>query len=398
MVLAYCVSCSDNDRPPAEEAVSTKTPMLELDAQRCFTDNVFTYQNMLVAVGCDVLYVWDWANLGGGAERTTFDESWVQLDLLNEPIKPTNCGYSLMFPGRIVCASHREDDTRIVIRGMEGSSELRHWSLGRRWNCQQLRNTRNGKWVAVHLVEDYKFVRADKDEFRGRRRPNSRNDEGRHQLGVISEEADEIRWVSTIYRHFHTLPDLSSMAVSEDGKYLAAVGASGDAPPVGTIGGGFIHVADVNKQARLWQKVPHGSEVPHGPWTVNFNDVCFSPDGKRVYVAGNLGLFCFDVATGRILSQWQIGGRFVGVDVSPDGSLVAGGTAISGYAYVYDAKTGKLLLRLDTDQGTLYRLTFSPDSTLLATSGTKRWNVKIWKMPAVPAETTKEETPTKGTE
>ena len=372
-VVCSCVSCSDNDRPPAEEAVSTKTPMLELDAQRCFTDNVFTYQNMLVAVGCDVLYVWDWANLGGGAERTTFDESWMQLDCLNEPIKPTNYGYSLMFPDRIVCASHREDDTRIAIRDMEGNSDFKHWSFGRRWDCEQLRNTRNGEWVAVHLRETDEFVSADKYEFPGRRRPNSRNDEGRHRLGVISEEADEIRWVSTIHQHSISLPNLSSIAVSEDGKYLAAVGASS---------GGFIHVADVNKQARLWQKVPHGSEVPHGPWTVNFNDVCFSPDSKRVYVAGNVGLFCFDVATGRILSQRQIGGRFVGVDVSPDGSLVAGGTAISGYAYVYDAKTGKLLLRVDTDQGTLYRLTFSPDSTLLATSGTKRWNVKIWKMPS----------------
>jgi WD40 repeat protein len=98
-------------------------------------------------------------------------------------------------------------------------------------------------------------------------------------------------------------------------------------------------------------------------------------------------LFCFDVATGRILSQWQIGGRFVGVDVSPDGRLVAGGTSISGYVYVYDAKTGKLLLRLDTDQGTHYRLTFSPDSTLLATRGTRTWKVKIWKMPSPALET-----------
>jgi WD40 repeat protein len=150
----------------------------------------------------------------------------------------------------------------------------------------------------------------------------------------------------------------------------------------GVSDGGFIHVVDVARQEVMWQKVPHGSEVPDGPWTVGFNDACFSPDSELIYVAGNVGLFCFDVQTGRILSQWPVAGRCIGVAASPDGRLVAGGAGGNGLVYIFDARTGSLRRTIGTGQHTIYGLTFSPDSTLLATSGVMRTGVKIWKMPS----------------
>ena len=94
-----------------------------------------------------------------------------------------------------------------------------------------------------------------------------------------------------------------------------------------------------------------------------------------------MGLFCFEVKTGKILSQWRVGGRFVGVDVSPDGKLVAGGVGPGGEVYIFEAKSGKVLTKLETGQFVMYGLSFSPDSKLLATSGVKNTGIKIWNMP-----------------
>ena len=319
----------------------------------------------LVGVGYDTLYIWNWRNLKAEPQIVRFDNSWVPLDFRNDPIikKPSNYKYSLIGTDLLAHAIHQRDDMHIVVRAIDSEKEFNRWPLSRRWDCWQLRNTQNAQHVAVHLRENFDFVLADRN----------RKDEGRHRLGILSEGDSEIRWVSVVYMHSGIIPNISSIAVSEDGRYLAAVG---------TDSGGFIHVADVTAKKVLWQKVPHGAEVPHGEWTVNFNDVCFSPDSKHIYVAGNFGLFCFETETGKILSQWQIDGRLVSVAMTPDARLVAGGTEISGFVYIWDAETGNLLMRITTDQGTHYRLAFSPDSTLLATSGTRGDVIKFWKMPA----------------
>jgi WD40 repeat protein len=240
-----------------------------------------------------------------------------------------------------------------------------------------LRSSRNGKFLVIPLRENHDFVLNDKYESPGHRRKGSREDYGSYRLGIVREGSDEIQWVTTIRQKVRFLPKVSQSAVSEDGKYLAAVGTSN---------GGFIHLADVAQKKVLWEKVPRGEEVPLSNWTVNFSDVCFSPDSKYVYVAANVGLLCFDLPTGKILSQWRMTGLCTVVDVSPDGRLVAGSGEGSVLVYVFHAKTGKVLLKLHTGQLSVCGLTFSPDSTLLATSGVRHTNVKIWKMPSVGSE------------
>jgi WD40 repeat protein len=372
------VSCSDNEEDLQRGYDLAEAPVFELKTN---TDmgSIATSANMLVGGGQDGFsYLWDWQYINEQPQRIAVGR-WY--DEGHWRILPLNKGCALMSCNQLLYVAHENDGTFVVVRDINEKREVNQWSLGKQWLCEQLRSSRNGKFVALRLEENFDFV------LEGRRA--GRTDKGRHRLGIINSLSDEIKCVWTIYKNSITTPNISSAALSEDGRYLAAVGADN---------GGWILLADVEGKKVLWQKVPHGDEVPHGIWTVNFNDVCFSADGKYIYVAGNLGLFCFDVATGKILSQWQIEGRFVSLDVSADGRLVVGGTEISGDVYVYDARTGRMLLKLLTGQFSIYGLAFSPDSKLLATSGVKNTNIKIWKMPAVPSESTKEETPTKGAE
>ncbi|MHC4337331.1 MAG: WD40 repeat domain-containing protein [Planctomycetota bacterium] len=359
-LLMYPGSCKQRS------GVSTPIRELQFDAQTVY---VSTRANTLMATGYDIVSVWEWNYVDKEPQRTNIDDSWMPLWNSRRGPYPPNWNYTLMAPGRVICAAHREDDTSILVRNTNDEQELKRWSLGRRWFCNELRTSRNGKYIAILLQEDYDFVLRDE----------GRKDKGRHRLGVMDTQSGEIQWVTTIYQKEILVPNFYRVAASEDGRYLAGVG--------GTRGGGLLHLADVTQKKVLWEKVPRGEAVPIGEWTVNFNALCFSPDAKHIYVGGNMGLFCFDVPTGKILSQWAVRGRCVSVDVSPSGRLVAGGVAGSEIVYVFDASKGKLIRRLRTGQYSVYGLSFSPDSTMLATSGVMNTNIKIWKMPSPDSQT-----------
>jgi WD40 repeat protein len=204
-----------------------------------------------------------------------------------------------------------------------------------------------------------------------------------YRLGLIGPSPTEIQWLpQTFFRNKHSLPLLKAVAASEDGNYVCEVGS---------LEGGWILLADMVRKKVVWEQVAEGKAVPQGRWTVAFNDVCFSPDSKRIYVAGNTGLFCFDTVTGKITKQWPMPARAASVAISPDERLVAGGLPGTGDVYVCDVNSttriGTPVLRLRTGQYSVYGLAFSPDSTLLATEGVKRTHIKIWKMPPAGVET-----------
>jgi WD40 repeat protein len=342
-ILSTCCSCSEeyddsNWTPPSEEpAYDTQMVLAVLS----------TMENSLVTKsGMKELLLFNWEN----------PNQPPRIMEINDPLAVT-----MLANQRIVLEEHKkqEDESHldyIVIRNFSDNKEIKRWNIGKEWYCDHMANSKNGKYAVVHLVENYRF---DRDDY------------GQHRIGVLDTDLDNIQWVSTFYRQ-DIGPMIENIAISEDGKHVAAVGAKD---------GGWILVADVLQQKILWQKVPHGPEVPIGEWTAGFNDVCFSPDGNYVYGADNLGVFCFETRTGKILSQWQGDDRFISVDASPDGRLVAAGTGPGGIVYIYEAKTGKLLREIKTGQYTNYGLAFSPDSKMLASSGVKKTTVKIWKMP-----------------
>lgn len=124
-------------------------------------------------------------------------------------------------------------------------------------------------------------------------------------------------------------------------------------------------------------------------WTItlpdtDFDDCEFSPDDKTLYVPGVSESFMYVVDTGKVKSQWPADsryGRFVSVAASPNGKWVAAGAGSGGDVCVWAVDTGKVVLHLKhADRATVYGVAFSPDSSLLATSGT-HGNIQIWSMP-----------------
>ncbi|MHC4527933.1 MAG: hypothetical protein ACYTEX_25665 [Planctomycetota bacterium] len=367
-LLLWLCSCEDTKYG---SDIDNAKPVIEL-AIETVTGSAFTCGDLLGAAGHDIVRVWEWSDLKKKADTLDIGDRWMPDWKTKSKPYPRNRGWVLVSGGRVLGVCHGEPNTVFIMRDIKRTEELRTWPMGSEWHCQQLRNTRNGRFAGVLVREEY-----------GRVHVAGRSRHGRYQLGRIDTESGEIQWASTVYRNDSFMPKVRRLAVSEDGKYVAGVGTSN---------GGYIHVADVVQQKILWEKIPRGQEVPLGGRTINFNDVRFSPDSKYIYVAGNVGLLCFDVATGKILSQWPVtGGRCVGVAVSPDGKLVAGGAGGSGLVSIYEAATGKLLQTFKTGQYTIYCLTFSPDGKLLATMGVMNTNVKIWKMPTLAPSTEKDD-------
>jgi len=216
--------------------------------------------------------------------------------------------------------------------------------------------SRNGNYVAISFADDdVNIIRTDKKVF-------VYGKKYLYKYNAVTNEFSEICTIPTD----DLVPNVGKLAISENGQYIAAVGLNN---------GAWILLADTNVKKTYWEKIDKTHSY------INFNDVCFSMDGKYIYVASNPGVITYETSSGKIINQWATIDRCVGVDVSPDGRLVAGGVVPTGEVYIFEAKSGKLLTKLETGQYTMYGLAFSPDSKLLATSGVKNTGIKIWQMP-----------------
>jgi WD40 repeat protein len=364
-------SCSDEDEYLYWKGHSTDIYFLEIET-KVDMGSIFTIQDMLVAAGKDGnLYIWDWRDLSKKLKFIKLDpDSWLPRWRDRSPPLLRNKVCTLLSRRWVIRASHERRDTILIFREVAGQEEVNRWATGEGWYCKQLRSTRNGRFVAVFLYDDLNH------SVEGVSR---RGDQRGYRLGVIGPEPKQMRWLPTFFSGDYSSP--YAVATSEDGNYVCIVG---------TCNGGWIMLADVVRKKIVWQKLPKGEDVPYGRWTVCFNDVCFSPDGKRIYVAGNCGLFCFDTATGQIIKQWPMG-RATSVAISPDERLVAGGLPGNGDVYICDVNSanpiGIPVLRLDSGQYSVNNLAFSPDSMQLATEGVSNTNIKIWKMPPPALET-----------
>lgn len=368
------ISCSDSDEDEYLywKGHSTDISFLEIET-KIDMGTISTVQDILMAAGQDGnLYLWDWRDLSKEPKFIKLDpKSWIPKYQDRPFLDNKIC--TLLYQKWIIHALHEEDDMVLVVREVEGHKEVSHWAVGEEWDCEHLRSTNNGKYVAVYLNADLNKC-IEGVNYRGHGRG--------YRLGLIGPSPTEIQWLpQTFFRNDQNLPILRKVAASEDGNYVCIVG---------NCGGGWIMLADIVGKKVVWEKVPKRKDILYGRWTVAFKDVCFSPDGKRIYVAGNCGLFCFDTATGKIIKQWQMG-LAVSVAVSPDERLVAVGMMDYEDVYICDVNSanpvGIPVLRLETGQPGVSSLAFSPDSKFLATEGIMTKNIKIWKMPPPASET-----------
>lgn len=378
--IAYLVSCY---LPPFELLAppeSTGNMVVIKQPSRCIDcpvdlGTLYSYNGMIMGSGADgALYSWSWTEPTESVEKISLDtESWRPFweQKMRGWDPRLNEVYAILQPNRLVYPVHTQENTELTVFDITDRREITRLPLEREWSCTRLRSSGNAAFAAVYLdsggltpeVEGVNRLKGNKG----------------YRFGVLQNAGTEATWLPTMFRSPDSSPIVSDVAVSNDGTYLAAVGVCN---------AGWIMLFDVPRKQTIWERTPQGSDVPYGDWTVNFNDVCFSPDGKRIYVGANIGLLCFDRVGGKITKQWPIPARVTSVAVSPDEMLVAGGTGGAGKVYVCrtddpDPLSNPPLMRIDTQQHNVYCLAFSADGSHLATEGVISTGIKIWKMPSL---------------
>jgi RNA polymerase sigma factor (sigma-70 family) len=161
---------------------------------------------------------------------------------------------------------------------------------------------------------------------------------------------------------------VTDLAFSGDGKFLATVGYQGDINVWESAGG--------KKVRRYPAPLAPGQFPPSG----TIRSVALSPDGKLLAtfeVPGQVRMR--DVATGKGLWEANVPVRPAsgGCAFSPDGKVLATAAA-EGQVQLWHAATGKKLLTCKGHKGILSALAFSADGKLLV-SGAEDTTVRVWR-------------------
>lgn len=326
--------------------------IIELDVPHRGVRKLFTSGDSLVAISPrSEIYLWDWNNLSAKPWKgrvNAQDATWME-------------------PGRLVWAPLPEADT-LVVSDLKTAKVYNRIPLDPGWQCKILQTSQNGRFTAVGLV--------DSSTKKG---PGQENASRRIGVGLLDMNLRKVAVVAAVSRKDSNLV-LGDVAVSEDGKFLAAVGNKNT---------GWAAVVDVNQAKLLWEKKIEKA--------ARISNVAFSPDGKTVYMGGDgMIVYGFETATANPLHElllkekegaWSsTAGQHNGITsigFSPDGRLIlTAGTYTK--IHIWNAATGRELKQFSHGGWTIADFAMSPDHRQFATGDL--WalsKVKLWRLPTV---------------
>lgn len=223
--------------------------------------------------------------------------------------------------------------------------------------CSRIESSGNGRYVVATFGEDVSRGHPDFENLKTR-------------ICFIDQEG-KASWLPDWVPTKGGFPLVMAIP-SNDGTRVAVVGK---ASPF------RLTMVDVASSNTLWDIY-----VKHA---VGLADVAFSPDARHLFVGGGQGrIRRFDVTSGKELDGWfatdsgerEYGQRISVIAVSADGRFVAAGTGPEGRTYIHWADSGKPAKIVVHGAGSIAVLSFSPDSTRLATYS-RGW-IKIWGLPS----------------
>jgi WD40 repeat protein len=104
-----------------------------------------------------------------------------------------------------------------------------------------------------------------------------------------------------------------------------------------------------------------------------------SPDGKKVVSGSGGGVRLWDIDAGRVIAKWtEHTGHIVSVRWDRGGGRVLSWSYDFGTARVWDVESGKTDLAVETGLEGVWAMTYSPDTTMIATGGYREEYLKIW--------------------
>ena len=138
--------------------------------------------------------------------------------------------------------------------------------------------------------------------------------------------------------------------------------------------GGMIATGSLDGTIRIWSAVD-GSElkrfvVERAGEPDETQDLHFTPEGNKLLVASKRNSRVWDVASGRILSEFSKGGSWAAA-VSPDGKRFA----LGGYEpriQIFNANPAKQVLEIARHEARINNLAFSPDGSTIASASSDR--------------------------
>src|SRR6185436_18153514 len=118
----------------------------------------------------------------------------------------------------------------------------------------------------------------------------------------------------------------------------------------------------------------------------HFGAAQLSPDNQRLYLARSdflnyrYSIQCLDLATG--LELWQTERErdygLTTLAISPDGRVLASGSGFEDPSIrIWDAATGRLIVRLDGHTGWVSKLAFSRDGQRLISAASDQ-SIRVW--------------------